>query len=77
MSNEDAIDFSVSDLEYNVITTLSNLLQSEEVLAKYADDADEAGDAELAGRFRSLRQHNQQHAMELRNALCRLVDQNS
>lgn len=77
MANEETIDFSVSDLEYNVITTLSNLLQSEEVLAKYADDADDAGDAELAGRFRSLRQHNQQHAMELRSALCRLVDQHS
>lgn len=74
---EDNIEFSVSDLEYNVVTTLSNLLQSEEVLAKYADDADEAGDAELAGMFRSLRRQNQDHAEQLRSALCRLVDQNS
>ncbi len=75
--NEDDIDFSVSDVEYNVITTLSNLLQSEEVLAKYADDADEEGNAELAGMFRSLRSHHQQHALELRNALCRMIEQNS
>ncbi len=74
--NEDDIDFSVSDVEYNVITTLSNLLQSEEVLAKYADDADEEGNAELAGMFRALRGHNQQHALELRNALCRMIEQN-
>ena len=74
--NEDDIDFSVSDVEYNVITTLTSLLQSEEVLAKYADDADEEGNAELAGMFRSLRGHNQQHALELRNALCRMIEPN-
>ena len=38
--------FAVSDVAYNVITTLSNLLQSEEVLMKYATDAQEAGDQE-------------------------------
>lgn len=75
--NQDDIEFSVSDLEYNVITTLSNLLQSEEVLAKYADDADDVGNPELAGMFRSLRRQNQLHAMELRGALCRMIEQNS
>lgn len=74
--SEDTIDFSVSDLEYNVITTLSNLLQSEEVLAKYADDADEEGDAELASLFRSLSQQNQVHAQQLRAAMDRLFHQN-
>lgn len=75
--SEDTIQFSVSDLEYNVITTLSNLLQSEEVLDKYADDADEAGDTELAGMFRSLREHNRQHAEQLRGAMDRLFHQSS
>lgn len=75
--SEDTIAFSVSDLEYNVITTLSNLLQSEEVLSKYADDADEAGDAELAGMFRSLRQQNQRHAQQLRGAMDRLFHQSA
>jgi hypothetical protein len=64
-------EFTVSDIEYNIITTLSNLLQSEEVLAKYAADADSSGDSESATLFRSLRESNKQSAAEFRRALAR------
>jgi len=64
-------EFTVSDIEYNIITTLSNLLQSEEVLAKYAKDADSAGDTECATLFRSLRESNKQAAGGFRRALAR------
>ncbi|MBA2278762.1 MAG: hypothetical protein H0W06_13475 [Chloroflexia bacterium] len=63
--------FSVSDIEYNLITTLSNLLQSEEVLVKYAEDADRAGDSDCATLFRSLRENNKLSAQEFRRALDR------
>jgi predicted transcriptional regulator len=65
--------FSVSDIEYNLITTLSNLLQSEEVLARYTTDAEEAGEPEVAAAFRQLRDHNQQVALRLRESLHRLI----
>ena len=64
-------DFAVSDLEYNIVTTLSNLLQSEEVLVRYAHDADEAGETEVAELFRALRATNRDAARNLRNALAR------
>lgn len=66
-------DFAVSDLEYNIVTTLSNLLQSEEVLVRYAHDADEAGETEVAELFRSLRNTNRDAARNLRNALARTL----
>lgn len=66
-------DFSVSDIEYNLITTLSNLLQSEEVLARYIADAEEAGDEDVAATFRQLREHNGQVAVKMREALHRVI----
>lgn len=62
-------EFAVSDLEYNIVTTLSNLLQSEEVLVRYADDADQAGATEIATLFRRLRDNNREAARDLRQAL--------
>lgn len=65
--------FTVSDVAYNVITTLSNLLQSEEVLMKYANDAKEAGDTDLEQMFHDLRQQNGQVAERLYQKLGKLV----
>lgn len=70
-------DFTVSDSEYNVITTLSNLLQSEEVLQKYATDAVEAGDEELAQMFHNLREQNSQVATRLHQKLGSLISKSS
>lgn len=61
--------FAVSDVEYDIITTMSNLLQSEEVLRKYARDAEEAGNVEALELFRSLGDSNNDFAKRLRDAL--------
>jgi hypothetical protein len=72
--SEQSNTFSVSDIEYNLITTLSNLLQSEEVLARYTADAEEAGEQEVAATFRQLRDHNGQVALRMRESLHRLIN---
>jgi hypothetical protein len=60
---------AASDVEYNVITTLSNLLQAQDVLRKYAQDAEQAGNSELAAVFNELSQANDQFAQRLRQQL--------
>ena len=62
-------DFVVSDVEYNVITTLATLLQSEDVLAQYTEDALLAGKEEIAALFLNLRKHHKEIARGLRAAL--------
>jgi hypothetical protein len=64
-------EFGVSDVEYNVITTLATLLQSEDVLTHYTEDAQEAGEEEIAALFLALRKHNREIAKGLRSALGR------
>jgi len=65
--------FGVSNLEYDLVTTLSNLLQGEEHLASYAQDAEQAGDQECAQAFRTLQVNNRKSAEQFRSALARLV----
>lgn len=62
-------DFVVSDVEYNVITTLATLLQSEDVLAQYTEDARLAGEDDIAQLFLTLRKHHKEVARGLRAAL--------
>jgi hypothetical protein len=64
---------TVSDLEYDLVTTLSNLLQGREVLAKYAQDAEKAGDREAAELFRTIQTTNEDFAGRLRNVLRRAI----
>ena len=64
-------DFGVSDVEYNVITTLATFLQSEDVLERYTEDAQEAGEQEIAELFLALRKNNKDIARRLRSALGR------
>jgi hypothetical protein len=61
--------FGVSDVEYNIITTMSNLLQGEDVLDRYASDADAAGNSDVARIFRDLQEQNNRIAGQLREAL--------
>ncbi len=63
--------FGVSDIEYNLLTSIANLLQGMEVLDKYAQDAEKAGDQETATAFRTLRENNRNSAQQLRSALAR------
>jgi len=64
-------DYVVSDLEYNVITTLATLLQSEDVLEQYRSDARDAGEPEIEALFTQLRNSNREIAQGLRRALRR------
>ncbi len=64
-------EFGVANLEYDLIITMGNLLQSQEVLAKYARDAEDAGDLDCAVLFRELRETNQHSVLRFRNALSR------
>ena len=63
--------FGVSNIEYDIITTLSNLLEGMEALEKYAQDAEQAGDQECSTIFRTLRENNRSSAQQLRSALSR------
>lgn len=66
---------NVSDLEYDLVTTLSNVLQGREVLATYAQDAEQAGDQECAELFRTIQRNNDDVAGRLRSALGRHLSQ--
>lgn len=61
--------FAASDVEYNVITTLSNLLQAEEVLRRYADDAREAGNTDVAQLFTEIEESNNRFSKRLMDQL--------
>lgn len=63
--------YGLSDVEYDIVTTLGNLLQGIEKLEEYARDADSAGDAETATLFRTLRETNRASVSQLRSALAR------
>lgn len=65
--------YGVSDLEYDIITTLSNLLQGESVMANYEQDARDAGDDETATLFREMREQNRKFAERFRTALVREI----
>jgi hypothetical protein len=61
--------FAVSDLEYDIITTMSNLLQGREALTKYKQDAQQAGDDETAQLFEQLASFNNEMAGKFRDRL--------
>ncbi len=63
--------YGVSDLEFDLISTLGNTLQAQETLDKYAKDAQEAGDQECATLFRTIREGNRAYVDQLRAALAR------
>jgi hypothetical protein len=65
--------FAASDVEYNVITTLSNLLQAEEVLRRYAQDAEEAGNADVAKLFNEIEESNNRFSKRLMDELHRML----
>lgn len=63
--------YGIANIEYNLITTMANLLNGVEVLEKYANDAEQAGDSECATIFRTIRESNKSSAQQLRGALAR------
>lgn len=69
--------YGVSNVEYDLVTTLSNLLEGMEALQKYAQDAEQAGDQETATAFRTLRENNRNSVQQLRSALGRQMGSGS
>ena len=65
--------YGMSNIEYDIVTTLSNLLEGQEALSRYAADADQAGDSDTATIFRTLQESNRSAVQQLRNALARHV----
>lgn len=63
--------YGVSDLEYDLVMTLGNLLQGEEALIKYQRDAEQAGDQECAKLFQTIRENNRSVVQQVRQALQR------
>jgi rubrerythrin len=63
----------VSNLEYDLVTTLSNLMQGREALTKYASDAEQAGDQDAAEIFRTIQRNNEDAATRIRTALSRVL----
>ena len=61
--------FALSDMEYNLVTTLSNLLQSEDALHKYIADADRDGNEKVGKIFGELHDSNREFAKRLRECL--------
>lgn len=63
--------YGLSDVEYDIVMTLGNLLQGIEKLEEYAGDAEAAGDSETATVFRTVRESNRAAVDQLRSALSR------
>lgn len=69
------MDQKTTNLEYDLVTTLSNLMQGHEALGKYAQDAEQAGDQDCAEIFRTIQRNNDDAASRIRTALGRVLTQ--
>jgi hypothetical protein len=59
------LQYGVPNIVYDIIQTVGNLLQGVEKLKEYAQDAEDAGDAESATVFRTIAAGNQDAARTL------------
>ena len=64
--------YPISDVEYDIIITLGNLLQGTESLNTYIQDADRAGDSATASAFSSIRDGYVEGAKMMHEALGRV-----
>jgi bacterioferritin (cytochrome b1) len=67
------MDTPVSDIEYDVLSTLQSKLESLEVYEAYLEDCEDAGDDEVRRLFEEIRDDDERHAQRLRQALSRLM----
>jgi bacterioferritin (cytochrome b1) len=65
----------VSDLEYDVLSTLQSKLEALEIYEAYLEDCEEANDQECRQLFQQIREDDERHAERLRQALVRLMSQ--
>ena len=63
----------VSDLEFDVLTTLHSKLEALEIYETYLEDAEEADDDEARELFEQIRQDDERHAERLRQYLVKLM----
>ena len=63
----------VSDLEYDVLSTLQSKLEALEIYEAYLEDCEEANDDECRELFEQIRDDDERHAERLRQALARLL----
>ena len=63
----------VSDLEYDVLSTLQSKLEALEVYEAYLEDCEDAGSDECRELFEEIREDDQRHAERLRSVLARLL----
>ncbi len=71
MADKGTDRYGVSNLEYDLVATMSSLLQGEEALQKYLQDAQQAGDQECAGLFQTLMDNNRNTVQQVRTHLQR------
>ena len=67
----------VSDLEYDVLSTLHSKLEAVEIYETYLEDCEEADDDECRQLFQQIRDDDERHAERLRAALARLLGSGS
>jgi bacterioferritin (cytochrome b1) len=67
----------VSDLEFDVISTLQSKLEALEVYEAYLEDCEEADDDDCRRIFEQIRDDDERHAERLRVALGRLMQNGS
>ncbi|HEY7068344.1 MAG TPA: hypothetical protein VII06_43245 [Chloroflexota bacterium] len=63
----------VSDLEFDVLSTLQSKLEALEVYEAYLEDCEEAEDNDCRQLFQQIRDDDERHAERLRAALARLI----
>jgi hypothetical protein len=57
--------YGVPNIVYDIVQTVGNLLQGEEKLLEYAQDAEKAGDPDAATAFRTIAEGNRAAAQTL------------
>jgi bacterioferritin (cytochrome b1) len=63
----------VSDLEYDVLSTLQSKLEALEVYEAYLEDCEEADDDECRQLFQQIRDDDARHAERLHETLARIM----
>ncbi|MCC7021973.1 MAG: hypothetical protein IT338_04055 [Thermomicrobiales bacterium] len=67
--------YGVSNIVYDIIQSVGNLLQGQEKLQEYARDAEQAGDSEAATAFRTVAEGNRAAAQTLLKRLRAHLDE--
>jgi FtsZ-binding cell division protein ZapB len=64
-----------SNIEYNLVAEMHELLQGNQALEQYIDDAKQAGDNEAERCFQQIHHQNQQYVQSLRGLLAKHITQ--